>query len=215
MRGFLIAAGAAAFGVLALFGLALVIAIGGFAATHYDAAAQACPHGTDCPCPQCLGPFAPASPVMPMQPNCPDGRCPLPNGSIEVGAPRNGDVNAAALEETKNQTGCVPCQRRPIALRPVVLQPAQVQPTASVSSADTPRTGAFQCDRCKQPTVGEDWQEIWADDDTPLTCLCRDCWASMSPTQRTESLKAFATRSQLNKSQTFYARAAIEEHAKH
>ncbi|WP_160168364.1 hypothetical protein [Novipirellula maiorica] len=56
------------------------------------------------------------------------------------------------------------------------------------------RQGAFVCMRCGQPTVGRDWHEVWADDGTPLTCVCERCWASMSPASRESITMQYARR---------------------
>lgn len=59
-------------------------------------------------------------------------------------------------------------------------------------SCDAPREGAFACQRCGAKTVGDQWHELWADDDTPLTCLCEKCWAIMSPNERAAELGKYA-----------------------
>lgn len=56
----------------------------------------------------------------------------------------------------------------------------------------TPREGVFVCQRCKRPTVGAGWHELWADDGTPLTCLCESCWRALSPSQRAAELRKYA-----------------------
>jgi hypothetical protein len=55
-----------------------------------------------------------------------------------------------------------------------------------------PREGVFSCQRCKRPTVGAQWHELWAADDTSLTCLCESCWRSLSPDQRSTELQKYA-----------------------
>lgn len=237
MRGFVLAAAACCFGLLALLGIVAAAAIG----AHLVSPPASCVDCVNCPgcpgCPNCpaVSPFAGGGGFTPFpsQPSCPDGICPLPNGSvgpngsIEFGDPREGGINANALEEPKGdiddadrQAGCPTCPqlRRPM-VRPVMLvsTPAS-RPTVATKAQtpvplDAPREGAFQCQRCKKPTVGEQWQELWADDGTPMTCLCRNCWHAMKPEQRESQLRSYVAKSKLSPSSAFYVNAAIKEFA--
>lgn len=54
------------------------------------------------------------------------------------------------------------------------------------------KEGTFACQRCKRPTVGAGWHELWADDGTALTCLCETCWRALSPSQRAAELQKYA-----------------------
>lgn len=195
---------------------------------------QSCPGG------QCY----PNQPAQPNQPACPDGRCPwmAPNGSIEVGAPREGAVDRDALEETKSGGGCPTCPNySPVHVPPQVYHPTHypsrivhpvvIHPTPApivrppvrypaarpapsrpaVADADRPREGVFRCRRCGQPKVGQEWKELWADDSTPLTCLCRDCWARTTPAERAAHLRGYIAAANLPRTQAFYANAVVAE----
>jgi len=194
MRDFVLSVLAGLAGLLIICGLMLVIGIGTFAAYHYDGASAACaaaPARFDqCP-PDCRCPAQPWSPR-----------------SIEIGEPAS--VNQRTLHEPKGGPGCVTCPKQPPIVHPFV-QPATSLPTASrISATEETKFGAFACERCKQATVGEDWQEMWADDDTPLTCVCRKCWNVMPPTERKSTLTNFATRAALKSKQMFFVKEAIE-----
>ncbi|MEM9825099.1 MAG: hypothetical protein AAF958_00845 [Planctomycetota bacterium] len=83
-----------------------------------------------------------------------------------------------------------------------LLMPPVSQPTPQITvdrcpdgSCDTPREGAFRCARCGQPTVGRDWHQVWADDGTPLTCLCESCWRQLDPKAREFYMRSYAAKS--------------------
>jgi hypothetical protein len=87
----------------------------------------------------------------------------------------------------------------PRVVRPVVSgsinKPMPQTPTVAppvVQASDTPREGVFVCQRCGKAVVGKEWHELWADDDTPLTCLCKTCWATLSPEDREAELMRYA-----------------------
>ena len=191
-----------------------------------------CPGGGTSPlgqCQPCQPDFCPPGQL------CPGGQCPLqPNvGNIEIGEPREGKIDIDALTEPK--TGeCVSCPRRPSrpavwysqpqptvfhqpAISPTVTPVSQPASTVSEEPAtkafgkpfDGAREGAFACDRCRRATVGEEWKELWTDDDTPLTCLCQQCWRESSAIEKREILNAYVERSELPASQEFYCNQLI------
>lgn len=104
-----------------------------------------------------------------------------------------------------------PSQFVPLQIRPVIQPPQQARPAASVG--DQVKTGAFRCEQCKRPTVGQQWQEIWADDGTSLMCMCRDCFGRSSPAQREQVLRNFAARSSIDLSRRPAVETAIREAA--
>ncbi|MEP3930985.1 hypothetical protein, partial [Rhodopirellula bahusiensis] len=65
-------------------------------------------------------------------------------------------------------------------------------PNGNCPQAESVKQGIFACQRCKRPTVGAGWHELWADDGTALTCLCETCWRTMSPNQRAAELMRYA-----------------------
>ena len=160
-------------------------------------------------------PWSPTPSAAPYDPACPGGQCPTPAGDslgIEISSGGLLGLNASATLETKSgpcpcgdscpcgdacQCGpdcecgtreqCVPCQP--------ATKPASKPPTTKPDTANETKTGAFACERCKRPTVGLDWAEIWADDGTSLLCLCRNCFDRASPAEREHYLKSFAARS--------------------
>lgn len=138
--------------------------------------------------------------------NCPN--CPQ-RPSRPVIVQRTPAAVQPTVQPSRTVTGVWP----PIRLRPgeVLLSvgpPRPVQPAASrvmprpalPSAAPAPsrrtdpdiREGVFACQRCGRSTVGREWHEVWADDDTPLTCLCNDCWYAISPAERSAELQRFA-----------------------
>lgn len=190
-------------------------------------------------------PFATPCPTYP-NPNCPDGRCPIPDYQSaetfghEVESAGSHPVNTEAAEEVKSQCPTCPQStpsvriRRPTSVpyttrapnrySPVPLAPGEIflgwgsirpatpqyltpstmprPATPAVIdcpdcelSVEKPREGAFACQRCKRKTVGSQWHELWADDGTPLTCLCESCWQSITPSERRSHLEAYARRS--------------------
>jgi hypothetical protein len=74
---------------------------------------------------------------------------------------------------------------------PNVSKPTQAtkQPTNPLEQV---KEGRFACQRCGRAVVGDDWHEVWADDDTPLTCLCEQCWATITPAARMGFMQAYA-----------------------
>lgn len=166
-----------------------------------------CCNGDCCPCPGG---------------GCPDGVCPLPQqpwtppsnaGSSE---PAN-EVNADALDEVKSGPDCMNCAPRYPAgpaypttpTSPLVLPSSYRQPAEQV---EQPRTGAFQCERCKRPTVGDQWQEVWSDDGTPLTFMCRRCWEETNVEQRVAVLENYLKRSGITGgTKRFYALTAMRD----
>ncbi len=187
---------------------------------------QSCPSG--CPCDGSCCPDCPCGPADPFaNPDCPGGQCPYvpePVGSIEVGDAATSEVNEAALRETKDGPGpcanCPSCVIQPsrVVLQPssVVVQPSSVaQPSKvaasrpAVTVASDVRTGTFRCVRCNRGVVGDEWHEMWADDDTPMTCLCEQCWQSTTATEKRSHLTSYLERSALPASQQFYAEQLI------
>jgi hypothetical protein len=73
---------------------------------------------------------------------------------------------------------------------PNVTKPNQT--TAGPTPLEETKQGRFACQRCGRSVVGDQWHEVWADDDTPLTCLCQTCWAAITPAERMAQLKAYA-----------------------
>ena len=127
---------------------------------------------------------------------CPDGRCPYPQNQIgsevssgDVSTTQSVDVNSLAASEVKGQD-CVPCSKQPI-YRP--LDPSVV--AAKASPTEQVKHGAFRCEMCQRATVGADWEDLWADDGTSLHCLCKDCFAKASPSEKEAALNAFINRS--------------------
>ncbi|TWU66435.1 hypothetical protein [Crateriforma conspicua] len=93
-------------------------------------------------------------------------------------------------------------------------RPAPVLETDCVDgSCPLSREGVFVCQRCGKPTVGEGWHELWADDGTPLTCLCDDCWDRLSPTERAKELIRYARGAVEAKSLSPIVMAAIKSSA--
>lgn len=146
------------------------------------------------------------------------------SGGIEVSRDGRYEVNELALTETKGgeqQSGpancrcgadcqcpdtgtkqspfCLPCQTPQASqAKPTATQPA----TTPVSTAAAEiKTGAFACERCKKPTVGKEWKEIWVDDGgrkTSLMCLCNKCFDAMTRQEREQTLRSFASRSNID-----------------
>lgn len=91
---------------------------------------------------------------------------------------------------------------QPAAAPAVPKMPSPDEPDAAASPcpggqcpiAEQPREGVFACQRCGRDTVGSEWHEVWADDGTPLTCLCDTCWNSIDPNERSEHLERYARR---------------------
>jgi ribosomal protein L37AE/L43A len=169
---------------------------------------------------------------------CPPGCCPPQRGDyeshgIEVGADAPYPVNAYAQNETKSmgtmgtsidspdddiKTGnCIPC-RQPVvphhhpAMAPqrIVPQPT-IAPQRAVSPADEVKQGSFQCEKCKRPTVGQQWQEIWADDGTSLLCICKECYRTSTPLQREVVLRNYLSRSGIDPATRPLLEATIKE----
>lgn len=102
---------------------------------------------------------------------------------------------------------------------PLVTKPASItmprpKPTPPAVAATCPdgkceqvKQGIFACQHCGRSTVGAGWHELWADDGTPLTCLCESCWRSLSPNQRAAELRRYA------KTQTIGALSPIVQDA--
>jgi hypothetical protein len=139
--------------------------------------------------------------IQPATPNCPpgycpDGQCPLgpqdANGtevSSELSLGDTVGINELAANEVKQATspatdGCLPCQ------------PSARQPT--VSKGDDAKHGAYQCEACKRPTVGQGWQDLWTDDGMSLHCICTECFEKSSPSQREAVITGFLRRSDPN-----------------
>ena len=165
---------------------------------------------------------------------CPPGCCPLPRHDAEVQGIEIGSgeslhpVNALAQSEVKSSGSidlqadevkngqCLPCQQQPIyrptrqpSVRPHVPVP---QPVAvPVSAADEVKQGRFTCERCKRPTVGRDWQEIWSDDGTSILAMCRACYASATPAQREATFRSYLTRHGIDTAKRPYVEAAVRQ----
>lgn len=163
-------------------------------------------------------------------PNCPPGCCPTPRHSdevqgIEVGTASPHPVNSMAQNEVKGgttqaapdpsadeiKTGpCLPCQQQPL-YRPA-RQP-NLQPLAHVPLPDSAthevKQGRFACERCKQPTVGRDWQEIWSDDGTSILAMCRRCYATATPAQREATFRGYLARHGVDPAKRPYVEAAV------
>lgn len=174
-------------------------------------------NGCCCCCPCCNGeqccPFDDPNcvPGQPCDP-CPDGVCPLrPAGNIEIGEAREGNVDTSKLNEVKDGVGvCPTCPNRPTvsppAVRVPVPSPTFVPNPAPTMTANTEiRQGVFRCSRCNKPTVGEDWHELWTDDDTSLMCLCESCWQVSTAAEKRAYLSAHVESSNLPATQRFYA----------
>jgi hypothetical protein len=56
------------------------------------------------------------------------------------------------------------------------------------------KTGGFVCSHCKRTKVGSQWHTDWAEDGTPITFLCEECYRKMTPNQRLVAYKAYAQR---------------------
>ena len=204
-----------------------------------------CPTGQQCHrcCADCAG--CPFDSQCHSTPDCPGGVCPLPSdsyetGSIEVGEPRNSDVNSDKLNEVKDQ-GCVSCPSQisypshvvryprpfvPIyrptpvwhptpkpAPKPAVITPAVHKPATAkpAKQNDGVREGVFHCVRCKKPTVGRQWHELWTDHGTPLTCLCEGCWQRTSASEKREHLHRYAHSVYISPATKFYVEETIRE----
>lgn len=146
----------------------------------------------------------PFNPQFPGQPNCPDGYCPVgPNGETgqevtsEISLYSSLDVNSIAANEVKKadviESGpCIPCQ-------PQVTPPSQTRPPATRSPSASATTeavkhGAFRCEICGKATVGEQWEELWTDDDISLMCVCKECFAKASPEKREAAITSYLKR---------------------
>lgn len=139
------------------------------------------PHNAGC----CCGPTCPCPPAVSpgVHPRVP------PRGSIDTSDDADGTAEGAAdaEEQERNRAICIDGQ----------CCPADTQVTTARgpagTSGETPRNGAFACERCKSPTVGRDWHEIWAGD-TSLLCVCKTCWGQMRPPERQSVLTQYAQR---------------------
>lgn len=175
---------------------------------------------------------------------CPPGCCPLPRHDAEVqgieigGAAPLHPVNSLAQSEVKSsgpisstdppaaspadevKNGqCLPCQQQPIyrPMRQPIVQPQvpAARPAAtSVSAANEVKQGRFLCERCKKPTVGRDWQEIWSDDGTSILAMCRSCYASSTPAQREATFRTYLARHNIDPAKRPYVEAAVQQAAR-
>jgi hypothetical protein len=160
-------------------------------------------------------------------PNCPGGQCPIQTGGdsstgIEVGLTEPVDVDAIAANEVKRSEAenCLPCLRRPFA-RPAQQPTAQPQgpqltPTstrvqAKSSAADEIKHGAFRCEICGNAVVGDEWEDLWSEDGMSLHCICRNCFAKSTASQREAALKRFVSRSDPDLMQLPTIQHAIKE----
>lgn len=156
--------------------------------------------------------------------HCVNGQC-TPCYDVHNAPP---EEHSNAIEEVKDAAppcavgNCVTCPNgkcgpipqpstyQPCPAMPSILQlPSNVQ--TPVDPNEVPREGAFACIGCGRKTVGAEFHELWADDGTSLMCLCQQCWRSMTPTQKRQSLEAFVGKSDLTSDQRHYARQAILE----
>jgi len=117
--------------------------------------------------------------------------------SGDVSTTQSVDVNSLAASEVKGQD-CVPCSKQPI------YRPVDPSPTEQV------KHGAFRCEMCQKATVGADWEDLWADDGTSLHCLCKDCFAKSSPSEKEAALNAFINRSDPSMKNNPSIRSAIK-----
>jgi ribosomal protein L37AE/L43A len=162
-------------------------------------------------------------------PGCPPGCCPQQRGyfdgdthGVEVGAGGSGyPVNSLAQNETKSgvtvdgdseeKNGiCLPCQPAVPYHQPQSHQLA-AQPPRLVSPANEVKQGTFRCEKCQRPTVGRDWQEIWADDGTSLMCMCKECYRTSTPLQREVVLRNFLSRTGIDPKKRPSIEAAVRE----
>jgi len=168
---------------------------------------------------------------------CPPGCCPLPRQEAEVqgieiggsGSPH--PVNALAQSEVKSSGSidpqadevkngqCLPCQQQPIyrPMRQPIMHPhvPVPQPAAvPVSATEEVKEGRYQCERCKKPTVGRDWQEVWCDDGTSILAMCRRCYANSTPAQREASFRAYLKSGGIDPSKRPYVEAALMQAAR-
>lgn len=127
-----------------------------------------------------------------------------------------------ALEEKTG--GCVRCpqvvqvpQLLPgptiVSPQPIHIEPLSINPqvVSGVTKDERPREGAFKCFRCERPTVGAEFHELWSDDGTSLTCICQQCWRSMSVTEKRSTLERYIKQTKLTTSQQFHVDQAIRE----
>lgn len=121
-------------------------------------------------------------------------------------------IDQDAAKEVKDGN-CLRCPQSPVTtIQPRIIAQTGVTPiSTTIEDKDRPREGAFACYRCGRRTVGDEFFELWADDGTPLTCVCRQCWRAMGNAERKAQLEAYAAKSNLSESQLFHVRNAIRE----
>jgi len=130
----------------------------------------------------------------------PGGYCPGETGqevTSEISLYSSLDVDSIAANEVKKadaiESGaCIPCQ-------PQVTPPSQTRPPAArspsaLATTEAVKHGAFRCEICGKATVGEQWEELWTDDDISLMCVCKTCFAKASPQQREAAITSYLKR---------------------
>lgn len=121
-------------------------------------------------------------------------------------------IDQDAAKEVKDGN-CLRCPQPAITtMQTSVVPEAHVKPiSTAIEDKDRPREGAFACYRCGRRTVGDEFFELWADDGTPLTCMCKQCWRAMGNDERKSQLESYVAKSSLTESQLFHVRNAIRE----
>lgn len=156
-------------------------------------------------------------------PFCTEGQCPA-NGYQPISTYEHSpevNIEAALEEKTGNCVRCPQVVQVPqfipqpsvVSPQPIQIEPLSINPerVSGVTKDERPREGAFMCFRCGRRTVGAEFKELWADDGTSLTCLCQQCWRSMSVAEKRSQLERYVKQSKLSESQKFHADQAIRE----
>lgn len=174
----------------------------------FDHSFIACPACSDCHC-------VAARPTMPSY-NATENA-----GEFHSLDSRPQPINKDALEQPKHQWGGCPngrCRQVYVpGLVPQSMLPAQTQ---SIVRTSTPppnqlisnktnevKTGVYGCSKCGQPTVGQDWHQVWTREGTSALYLCERCWEASTPAQRKLHLERYLEKQGINDA----AKAALRE----
>ena len=109
---------------------------------------------------------------------------------------QNGTVSYVPVQSVTSTVSSVPSQPEYPAINPLEVEslPASSCTTCKQDPRKEVKTGGFVCSHCKQTKVGSQWHTDWAEDGTPITFLCEDCYRKMTPNQRLTAYKAYAQR---------------------
>lgn len=148
--------------------------------------------------------------------DCPDGICPVgaedTSAGIEIGYSNGGlEIDSMAATEPKFGDQCLPCLTPTSPTTPQA-SPQTLTPQQSViSNQDEIKHGAFRCEKCQQPVVGAEWEDLWTDEGLSLHCMCKACFAAANPHERENTIKSFLSRADPSLIKLPSVQAAIQE----